>query len=76
MENTLHLGYRNQSICVIQGNVAVCFEVNTRHQNTVWAEYTFLLMLDLLMHQITCKFILEQATKVQRGISGIVLLFL
>jgi len=34
------------------------------------------LMLDLLVHQITSKFIIEQAKKVQRGISGIALLFL
>jgi len=40
MENTFHLGFRNQSVYVMQGKVTVCFETNTRHLNTVWAECT------------------------------------
>jgi len=40
VENILHLGYRNQSAYVMQGKVTVCFEINTRRLNTVWAECT------------------------------------
>jgi hypothetical protein len=36
--NTSHLGYKNQPVMLYGAEVLVCFEINTKHINTVWAE--------------------------------------
>jgi len=35
--------------------VAVCSQINTKHINTVWAEHTFVEMLNLLVDHITSR---------------------
>jgi len=38
--NTLHLGYKNQSVYAVDGTSRSLFLDNTEHINTVWAERT------------------------------------
>jgi hypothetical protein len=34
--NTLHLGYKNQSLNAVKAKVAVCSEIRTKHINAMW----------------------------------------
>jgi len=33
--NTLRLGYTNQSVNVVQGNIGFCSQIHTKHLNTL-----------------------------------------
>jgi hypothetical protein len=40
--STCHIVYENQSVMLYGAEVAVCSKINTKHINSVWAEYQFL----------------------------------
>jgi hypothetical protein len=52
--NTLHFGYKNQSLKLYKAKVAVCSEIRTKHKLNVGTTQKFL-MLNLMVRKVTAR---------------------
>ena len=51
--NTLHLGYKSQSVKAVLEIIAVCSKIHTRHINTLCVQNVELLHVKLLVSIVT-----------------------
>jgi hypothetical protein len=53
VRTALHLGYKNRSVYVILAKIAVCSEINIKHNISVWRNVKLLKLNLLVLHLIS-----------------------